>query len=113
VCTATRCDEWDVVLAQVFAYQSACVAGGAVDDNGLLAAAHVLSPDLVVCGRAAASHSHAAIDWQPHAGDETRGIRTKEDNRVGHVGYIAQPARRRLLDDCGDSGLRRREQTGG
>jgi hypothetical protein len=42
---APRGDEGDAVLAQVFAHQPAGVAGGAIDDDGFLAA-HEVSPGL-------------------------------------------------------------------
>src|SRR6202790_3265676 len=47
-------------------------------------------------------HAHAAVDRQAGTSDETRLVGAKENNGVSHVADLAQPAKRRLLDDRGD-----------
>ena len=80
-------DEGDVVLAEVLADQPAGVAGGAVDDDGLVAHG---------------SHPHSAVDRQADSVDEARGVGGQEHHGVGHVGDLAEPAGGCQLDDGAD-----------
>src|SRR5260370_23768627 len=49
-------------------------------------------------------HAHAAVDRQAGTGDEASLVGAKENSGVGHVADLAQPPKRRLLDDRADSG---------
>src|SRR5580692_13164825 len=49
-------------------------------------------------------HAHAAVDRQAGTRDEARLVGAKENSGVGHVANLAQPAKRRLLDDRSDGG---------
>src|SRR5918998_2705952 len=56
------------------------------------------------------SHPHSAVDRQAGTVDEAGGVGGQEHDRVGHVGDLAQAARRREPDDGAHRLLRRREQ---
>src|SRR6516164_2335019 len=55
------------------------------------------------------SGSHSAFDRQAYAGDEARRVRAEEDDRIRHVGDLAESPERRLLDDRADRGFSARE----
>src|SRR6202158_3356087 len=49
-------------------------------------------------------HARAAGERQAGTSDEARLSGAMENSAVGHVADLAQPAKRRLLDDRGDGG---------
>src|SRR6266403_2947996 len=93
----------NVVFPQIFTNQTPRVARDAIDDDRFFFA-HVSYPPEFLFFAFGDLHAHAAVDRQAGTRDEARLVGAKENSGIGHVADLAQPPKRRLLDDRADGG---------